>query len=349
VNTRGTPSLRWAAHPPRARLSMGLLTGLLLLVSCWGLGAGALGIGVVDAGRAALAGAGLPVAADDVHVAVVTAVRGPRVALAAVVGAAFGLAGALAQGLFRNPLADPGLVGVLPGALLGAAAGLVLGSPLGLGAATMPVGSAVGGLVATVAVWQVGAGRGTATLLLAGVAIGAVCSALMGLLLFLADEVQLASLTFWTLGSLGGASWPVVGMAAAVLGVAAVAVLPVASALDALALGEDVAGHLGVDVRRLWLVAVALVAALVGAGVASAGAVGFVGLVVPHLVRLVDGPAHRHLLPASALLGAVLLVVADTAARTLVAPAELPLGTLTAAAGAPFFLWLVARRAAEVR
>lgn len=280
--------------------------------------------------------------------AIVLHLRLPRVVLAVLVGASLSVCGALLQGLFRNPLADPGLIGVSSGSALAAAAWIVFGARLApaLAALGLPLAAFAGGLGTTLVVYRIGrhAGRTlVATMLLAGVAVAALCGALLGLLFFLADDGQLRAITFWTLGSLGGAMWANVLVAAPLL------LLPVAAApflargLNALLLGEAAAFHVGVRVERVKRWAIGLSALGVGAAVSVSGMVGFVGLVVPHLVRLALGPDHRTLLPASALLGALLLVLADLVARTLAAPAELPLGVVTALAGGPFFLWLLLR------
>ena len=269
-----------------------------------------------------------------------------------MVGAGLAVSGALMQGLFRNPLADPALVGVSAGAGLAAAAVIVLGDglvralglPGPLPYAVLPAAAFLGGLAATLGLYRVATRSGrtsVATMLLAGIAFGALSGAMTGLLVYASDDRQLRDLTFWSLGSLGGASWAKVAATAP-------AILPVLAAvpflgrgLNALVLGEAEAFHLGIPVERLKRTAILLVAVAVGASVAAAGVIGFVGLVVPHALRLAIGPEHRRLLPASALLGGALLVLADVAARLAVAPAELPIGIVTALVGAPVFLWLL--------
>jgi iron complex transport system permease protein len=283
---------------------------------------------------------------------VILNIRLPRLILGAMVGAGLAVAGALMQGLFRNPLADPGLVGVSAGAGLAAAATIVLGDQLLSGFlgklpfAMLPAGAFLGGLLTTTLLYLIAtrAGRtSVATMLLAGVALGALAGAMTGFLAYLSDDRQLRDLTFWSLGSLGGATWtkvwaiaPVVLLLLAIMGF-------LARGLDALSLGEAEAFHLGIPVQRLKVAIVVLTALAVGAGVAAAGLIGFIGIVVPHMLRLVIGPGHRALLPLAALGGATLLVAADTIARIVVAPAELPIGIVTAAIGAPFFLWLLLR------
>ena len=282
---------------------------------------------------------------------IVLNIRLPRTIVGLLVGAGLAVSGALMQGLFRNPLADPGLIGVSAGAALAAATVIVLGDailPAGrLPFAVLPVGAFLGALASTFALYGIATRQGRtsiATMLLAGIALAALAGAGTGLLAYLSDDRQLRDLTFWTLGSLGGATWTKLAVVAPAILPVLVAVPFLGRSLNALVLGEAEAFHLGVDVQRVKRLAVVLVAVAVGAGVATAGVIGFVGIVVPHLVRLVVGPAHRLLLPASGLLGGALLVAADVLARLVAAPAELPIGILTAGIGAPFFLWLLLRR-----
>ncbi|MBF9196527.1 FecCD family ABC transporter permease [Microvirga terrestris] len=329
------------------------LAGLVLLVSLVALGLGATGVPlsrtlsiVTDAamGRTgALGGDGL----------IILQVRLPRLLLGLLIGAALASSGALMQGLFRNPLADPGLIGVSAGAALAAATTIVLGDALlvpligPLPFTALPIGAFAGGLLTTLALYLVATRSGRtsiATMLLAGVAFGALSGAVMGLFSYLSDDRQLRDLSFWSLGSLSGATWSKTMTVAPFILPTLLATPFLARGLNALALGEAEAFHLGVPVQRVKALAILLVAVAVGASVAAAGMIGFVGIVVPHVLRLLAGADHRMLLPASALLGAALLVAADTVARTMVAPAELPIGILTAAIGAPFFLWLLLRR-----
>lgn len=280
-------------------------------------------------------------------------IRLPRVILGILIGAALAVSGAVMQGLFRNPLADPGLVGVSSGAGLGAITVIVLGTtalaPMVavLGIYALPLAAFVGGLGTTLLLYRVATRRGqtsVATMLLAGIALGAMASAFAGMLVYLADDRQLRDLTFWSLGSLAGATWAKIAAAGPIILMALVATPFMARALNALALGEATAHHLGIPVQRFKNVAIVIVAGATGASVAVSGGIGFVGIVVPHLLRLLIGPDHRYLLPASALLGACLLLLADAVSRTIVAPAELPIGIVTAAVGAPFFLWILLRR-----
>jgi iron complex transport system permease protein len=289
--------------------------------------------------------------------AVVLGIRLPRVMLGIAVGAGLAISGTLMQGLFRNPLADPGLIGVASGAALGAAGSIVCGAPiavsLGLAAALLPwltpLCAFCGGLLATVLIHRMARREGEteiATMLLAGVAVSAICFAGIGYLSFLSDDRQLRDITFWTLGSLGGASWQSVLAMTAFLAPALLAAPLLARTLNALILGEREAGHLGVHVERDKKLAIGVSALAVGAAVASSGVIGFVGLIVPHLVRLLVGADNRIVLPGAALLGASLMLAADLAARTLAAPAELPVGVVMSALGGPFFLWLLRRRRA---
>jgi len=280
-------------------------------------------------------------------------IRMPRVMMGMLVGAALAVSGAVMQGLFRNPLADPGLIGVSAGSSLGAVAVIVLGATVlapvttALGSLALPLAAFVGGLATTFLLYQVATRRGrtsVATMLLAGIALAALAMALTGILIFMADDRQLRDLTFWSLGSLGGATWQKIWSVGPVILLALAAMPFLARGLNALALGEATAGHLGIPVQRLKYTAIVGVSAAVGASVAVSGGIGFVGIVVPHLLRLLIGPDNRYLLPASALLGAGLLLLADAVARTIVAPAELPIGIITAVAGAPFFLWILLRK-----
>ncbi|TIL72590.1 MAG: iron ABC transporter permease [Mesorhizobium sp.] len=280
-------------------------------------------------------------------------IRLPRVTLGVLIGAALAVSGAVMQGLFRNPLADPGLIGVSAGASFGAVSVIVLGATVlapitsMLGTLALPLAAFCGGLATTLVLYQVATRRGqtsVATMLLAGIALAALAMALTGILIFMADDRQLRDLTFWQLGSLAGATWQKIGSVGPVIVLALAAMPFLARGLNALALGEATAGHLGIPVQRLKYTAIVGVSAAVGASVAVSGGIGFVGIVVPHLLRLAIGPDNCYLLPASALLGACLLLLADAVARTIVAPAELPIGIVTAIAGAPFFLWILLRK-----
>ena len=291
---------------------------------------------------------------DPAHASVVLDLRLPRVLLGLLVGAALACAGTAMQGLFRNPLADPGLVGVASGAALAAVAAIVLvreltqGLPIlaVLGPWFTPLASFAGGLAAAALAARLASHDGytrTATLLLAGLAINAIAGAGIGLLTQLAGDAALREAIFWLFGSLAKSGWKELAVGGPVLLLVLLWLPREARALNALLLGEAEAGHLGVDVERLKRRVTALIVLAVATAVALAGAIGFIGLVVPHLLRLLLGPDHRALLPASALGGALLLVLADLGARTWLAPAELPVGILTALVGGPFFLALLMR------
>ncbi len=273
-------------------------------------------------------------------------IRAPRLLMGLVAGAALGVSGALVQGLFRNPLADPGLIGVSGGAALGAALAIVLGGPIA--GPWLIMGSAfLGGLLATWLVWRLARTGGqihVPLLLLVGVAINALAGAGLGLMSHLASDDQLRTITFWLLGSLSGAQWQTTLACGAVVLAVLVMAPSQARALNALALGEAQARLMGVNVPLLQRLCVLWVALAVGAVTALIGMVGFVGLLAPHAMRLLAGPDHRVVLPGSAVLGAVLVVLADTLARTAFSPGELPLGVLTGLLGAPLFLLMLRRR-----
>ncbi|MBX8486753.1 iron ABC transporter permease [Pseudomonas cichorii] len=317
------------------------------------LALGPVSLPLADTLRAALRLLGMPVAGESLEQAelILGQIRVPRTLLGLAVGAVLALSGVAMQGLFRNPLADPGLVGVSSGAALGAALAIVGGAlwgnvPQVIAPYLLSVCAVVGGLVVTSMVYRLGRRDGqtsVATMLLAGIALTALSASIIGLLTYLADDATLRTLTFWNMGSLNGATyarlWPLL-----LVCVAIIFWLPRrAKALNALLLGESEARHLGINVEALKRELVFCTALGVGAAVAAAGLIGFIGLVVPHLVRLLVGPDHRVLLPASALAGASLLLFADIFARLVLAPAELPIGIVTALLGAPFFLYLLVR------
>jgi iron complex transport system permease protein len=338
----------------RARLAIVLLAVMLGAAMLFSLTSGASDASAWAVLRDWVSGAAANGSATDMRTRVIIQdIRLPRVVMGVLVGASLAVSGAVMQGLFRNPLADPGLIGISAGASLGAVAVIVLGATMLapvvalLGPMTLPLAAFVGGLVATLILYRIATRQGrtsVATMLLAGIALAALAMALTGVLVYMADDRQLRDLTFWQLGSLAGATWQKIGTAGPVI-VAALAATPfLARGLNALALGEATAGHLGIPVQRLKYVAIVSVSAAVGAAVAVSGGIGFVGIVVPHLLRLAIGPDNRYLLPASALLGAAMLLVADAVCRTIVAPAELPIGIITAAVGGPFFLWILLRK-----
>ncbi len=280
-------------------------------------------------------------------------IRLPRTLLGVLVGAALALSGAVMQGLFRNPLADPGIVGVSAGAGLGAISVIVLGALLPVwvqqvvGSYLIPFAAFLGSWIVVLLLYAVATKQGqtsVATMLLAGIAFAALAGAVTGILIYLSDDQQLRDLTFWQLGSLGGATWAKVLTAAPIILLSIMAAAFLGQGLNGLAMGEATAFHLGMPVQRIKRVAVVVTAAGTGAAVAVAGTIGFVGIVVPHLLRLATGPDHGPLLINSALLGGALLLWADVIARVVVAPAELPIGIVTAILGAPVFLWILLGR-----
>lgn len=366
------PSHPAAAPAPAARRARGrlparwLLPALalaLLLLALLAVGQGAYAIPPQTVLHLLGHSLGLDLGPVDIQqLAVLQAIRLPRLALAVLTGAGLATAGVLMQGLFRNPLADPTLIGSSAGAALAASAVIVLLGPGGaggvlvlqgqtltaLGSATLPLAAFAGSLLATGLVVAIGRGGGSGSMslagvLLAGIAVNALAMAGVGLMAYLASDEQLRTLTFWNLGALSAASGPVLLAVAPAVGLALLVAWTLAPALNALALGEARAGHLGLAVGRTQVGAVLAAALATGSVVAFTGMIGFIGLVAPHLVRLLAGPDHRVLIPGAALLGALLVLGADLLARTLVAPAELPIGLLTALIGGPFFIALLRR------
>ena len=340
-----------AARRRRVRLGLAALVAVLVAAAVVAIGVGAHPTSPQRVAAVLAAWAGGDAVIDRDHL-VVVGIRLPRVLLAALVGATLAVSGAVMQGLFRNPLADPGIVGVSSGASFAAAFAIVLGDRLAAAAGVvppfdpLPIAAFLGALLGMVLLGAAGRRAGRTRIgavLLAGLAFAALANAGVGLLVSIADDRQLRDLSFWSLGSLSGATWPRLGTTAPFLLVSLALAPALARALDALSIGEAEAFHMGIRVEAVKIVAFVAVALGVGAAGAAVGTVGFVGMVVPHLVRLVLGPAHGPLILASAPTGAVLVVLADTVARTVIAPAELPIGILTALIGAPVFLHLVMR------
>ncbi|HEX2095625.1 MAG TPA: iron ABC transporter permease [Longimicrobiaceae bacterium] len=321
---------------------------LLLLAA---LAAGALlasiRLGAADLGLAEIAGA-LRGRGDPTAVAIVQRLRLPRSLQAAVVGGSLAVAGAVFQALLRNPLAEPYILGVSGGAAVGAVAATVLG--VGAGGLAVPVAAFAGALAAIVLVfriaWSVGRTLDTRILLLAGVVVGAFFNACILVVLTFADTESFRLAVFWMMGSFSGASWQGVGAITLYFVPAALLLLSLARPLNLMAVGEETAAFLGTRVERTKWLAYGVASLLTAAAVAAAGVIGFVGLVVPHVVRLLWGSDHRFLLPASILLGATFMVLTDALARTVAAPSELPVGVVTAFVGVPFFVWLLRRRGA---
>lgn len=324
------------------------LAALLVFVAVLSLNVGATGTSIWPALEALANG-------EDITArqrVILVGIRLPRLIEGMLVGAGLAVAGAVLQGLFRNPLADPGLVGVSAGGALGAVTAIVLGGFLpfwllaSVGSWLVPIAAFIGSWAATILLYAVSTRRGrtsVAVMLLAGIAFQALAGALTGVLIYIADDAQLRDLTFWSLGSLSGATWSKAAYLLPFIGGALAAAPFIARGLNGLALGEAAAAHLGIQVQLVKAVAILSVASAVGASVAVSGGIGFVGIVVPHLLRLAIGPDNRYLLVASGFLGAALLICADMIARVIVAPAELPIGIVTAIIGGPFFLYILLR------
>jgi iron complex transport system permease protein len=275
--------------------------------------------------------------------------RMPRVVLAAVVGAGLAACGMVLQAVVRNPLADPMLLGVSSGASVGAVLVLVAGVGIGVGVFVLPLAAFLGALAALVAVYflaRTGGRMTTVRLILAGVAVAEVLSAVASLLIATSDDPHKAqSAVRWMLGGLGGTTWAMVWLPALIVAVGIGVLLAVTRSLNLLLSGEEAAAALGLDVHRFRTAMFVVVALMVGVMVAVSGSIGFVGLVMPHIVRMLVGADHRRALPAAALLGASFLIACDIAARTIAGPEELPVGILTALIGGPYFLWLMRRKA----
>ncbi len=307
-------------------------------------------------------------AVDSRHQAILFSIRVPRVLTAALIGAGMACCGAAMQGLFRNGLADPALIGVSGGGSLGASIAILLTSSGMFGALLEPLVTAVGfdtsswvlldkyfvafmaflgGLAATLLVYRLGnstGGLSVATMLLAGIAITALAGAFSNLCTYFANDLALRRLSIWRMGSLESSTWWDVTVCASLIGFVVCMIPRYGKALNAMLLGESEARHLGFDIVRIKRRLIALTALAMGVAVASAGVIGFVGLLVPHTVRMLIGPDHRYLIPCASLFGASLMVLADLGARTLLAPEELPVGIVTASLGAPFFIMLLLRQ-----
>lgn len=277
-------------------------------------------------------------------------IRLPRVLLAIVVGAGLSISGVAIQGLFRNPLADPTLIGITSGGMLFAIGGIIFsgtflaGISNFLGYTTIALFSFIGSLLTTLLIFKMATFGGkthVTTMLLAGIAVTALAGAITGLLTYFSSEDQLRDITFWTLGSLSSANWKVLMIVFPAVAIALIMLLRITPSLDLFMLGESEASYLGVNVQQTKWIVIIFSALAVGICVSVTGVISFVALVVPHLLRLLTGARHRSLMINSALLGAILLLIADTTARTLIAPAELPIGVLTALLGAPFFIWML--------
>ncbi len=332
-----------------------VVLGVMLLgtvVVCLCVGAVPVAPGQVAAVLASAIGVELPWAFGEREALVILQIRAPRILLGVLVGGGLAVSGALMQGLFRNPLADPGLVGASSGAALAALTLLVIGGPLvallpgPLAGAALSLAAFGGGTLAVIIVYRFATNGGrtsVTTMLLSGIAMNALAAAGVGMLVFISNDAQLRDFTFWSLGSLGGVTWSRLGAGALLLCLGLALAPLLGRSLNALLLGEVEARHLGIPVQRTKAMVIFLSTLTAGAAIALTGIIGFVGLVAPHLIRLAIGPDHRVLLPASILLGGTLLLSADLVARTVASPAEMPIGIVTAFIGAPFFLWLLSR------
>jgi len=331
-------------------LLIGGLAVFSLAVTCLSILYGAMSIPFSSLLQIAQDAVGLSNEGDSAppgHRYVIVNLRLPRALLAILIGGSLSVAGAMMQGLFRNPLADPGLIGVSSGAALGASMVIVLGFSLPhFEFLTLPIAAFVGGILATVVVMRLsfsGSKAIVANMLLAGIAINAIAGACTGLLVYISDDEQLRSLTFWTMGSLGGATWQMLPYVFVFAFLPALVGLPLAKSINALLLGESEALLLGVNVEWLKRMIIVFVCIMVGTSVSLTGMIGFVGLVVPHLCRLMFGPDNRKVILGSILLGGNILLTADLISRTIVAPAELPIGIVTSIVGGPFFIYLLFR------
>ena len=338
------------AHPARRRAVVGITLAVLLVAAVLvSAVVGQFGVSVPEVVGSLLRALGIPngwAPDDPTTEAALWVIRFPRIVMAMAVGAALAVAGAVMQAVFGNPLAEPGVVGVSSGAALGAALAIVTGM-LALGEWTIALLAFAGGLGATLLVYGVSRANGrteVVTLLLTGIAVNAFGGAGLAFLLFMAGSASREQIVFWQLGSLSGSLWREALLVLVVAVIGTLAALALGRRYDILSLGERNARHLGIDVERLRFWSIVLVALLTGAAVAFVGIISFVGLVIPHLMRMILGPSHRALLTASAFGGALLIVAADLLARTVVAGAELPIGLLTSLIGGPFFFVLLWRQ-----
>jgi len=339
-----------AAHALRRRRALVyLITALLLVLGIvLSAGLGQLAIGPAEVVGSLLRAIGIPnswAPTDQLIEQTLWQIRFPRVVMSLLVGALLAVAGAVMQAIFANPLAEPGVVGVSSGAAVGAAVAITLGLTA-LGSWSVAVCAFAGGLVATLVVYSTARAQGrteTVTLILTGIAVNAFTGAGLALLMFVGDSSSREQIVFWQLGSMNGSRWPEVVIVLVVGALASAVTFALARQYDLLALGDRTASHLGVRVERLRVISIVLVALLTGVAVAFVGIISFVGLVVPHIVRMLLGPSNRTLLLASLLGGATMLVYADLLARTVIPSADLPIGILTSLVGGPFFYWLIRR------
>lgn len=338
------------AHPVRRGIALTVVLAVLVVGGV--LASAVLGQLAVSPGEvvgSVLRALGIPTSLapqDPIVESTLWVVRFPRIAMALCVGAALAVAGAVMQAIFGNPLAEPGVVGVSSGAAFGAAVAIVLGVTA-LGSGSVAIFAFVGGLLATLLVYFVSRANGrteVVTLLLTGIAVNAFSGAGLAFLLFIADSGGREQIVFWQLGSLNGSRWNEVLIVAVVSLIGTIVAIVLGRRYDLLALGERNARHLGVNVEALRIGSIVLVALLTGVAVAFCGIIAFVGLVIPHVIRMAIGPSHRPLIVASAVGGGALMVFADLLARSVVAGADLPIGLLTSLIGGPFFFFLLFRQ-----
>ncbi len=328
----------------RKRQAVGLLAVGLVAVTLLGLLVGSVAIGFADLWHMVGVRTGLIDEADRLSDSVLWAIRLPRVLAGLVAGAGLGIAGVALQGTFRNPLADPHLVGVAPAAGLGAIAGIAL-TPVGGSPFVMMAGAALGGVVLALLMMRIAANiLNPGQLILVGIALGFAFLAILGAVVLAWDSPRVPTFTFWVFGGLSGATWSTLGAGTPLVVVGSVAVVGMGRSLDVLALGEEEAGHLGIDVARLKSLALVATGLIVGGAVGLAGVIGFVGLVVPLVLRSWVGASHRSLAALAAASGAIVLAGLDILARTIAAPAEIPVGLITAIWGAPVLVWFLLRR-----
>lgn len=338
---------------PRITIALASIALIVTMFSAFGIGAVSISpFAAFDALASSMNIPGFGELAQPIEKSILINVRLPRVIVGLLAGALMALSGVLMQAFFRNPLADPALIGVATGGAFGAVSVIVLGATLFGGfseqllGALLPAAAFLGSLLACGVIFTLARQNGVVnvtTMLLCGIAVNAVAGAGIGFLSFMADDAQLRDITFWSLGSLGAASWGHVYAIVPVALVVLVLVWFLPMSLNALLLGDAEAIHLGFRIETLKLGVLLLTCLGAGAVVATCGVIGFIGLVAPHTSRLMVGPDHRYVLPLSALIGAILLIAADIVARTIVSPAELPIGVLTAIIGGPIFLWLLRR------
>ncbi|MDB5197962.1 MAG: transporter permease [Flaviaesturariibacter sp.] len=342
-------------HASRIRSYRGIyltLTALLLILLVWSAGVGAVNLAPGEIVNLIRYKFGAPVSVNPIHEGLFFQIRLPRTVLCIFVGAALSISGALMQSLFRNPIVEPGLIGTSAGSALGAALLIVLGKAAFfnqisfLGDLMMPACAFIGGLAATLLVYYFSANLNRVNIsimILAGIAVNAIANGATGFLAYIARDPQARSITFWSLGTLSGASWKMVS----IVGISTVSgfliALRFAKPLNALQLGDSEAGYLGVNTEKLKIAIILVNALLVSVATSMVGIIAFVGLIVPHLLRLLRGSDNRYLIIGSALLGPVILLLTDMVCRVVIAPAEMPIGIVTAFIGAPVFLFLLSR------